>query len=126
MEDYAEMIVKRIVKGFVILIIGIAVFGGIVLGTQWLWNTLVPSIFGGPVLNYWQTLGLMVLAKLFLWPISKGGGHWGRHKSGFWQARWERMSPEQRERLKARMRDKWCGPMPAEPAKPAAESTPQA
>ena len=26
-----------------------------------LWNWLIPAFFGGPVVTYWQTLGMMVL-----------------------------------------------------------------
>ena len=31
---------------------------------MWLWNWLMPIIFGLPQLNYWQTLGLQWLAKI--------------------------------------------------------------
>lgn len=31
-----------------------------------LWNWLIPSLFNGPVLTFWQTLGLAFLIRLFL------------------------------------------------------------
>jgi hypothetical protein len=36
----------------------IALFGGIFM---WLWNALLPQIFGFAAINYWQSLGLLIL-----------------------------------------------------------------
>ena len=41
--------------------------------TMWLWNYLMPSIFGLPTLTFWQTFGLQVLASCFLPSRSQGG-----------------------------------------------------
>ncbi|MFC2115844.1 hypothetical protein ACFLTU_05175 [Bacteroidota bacterium] len=60
---------KFIVMGFVFLVL----FTYVVM---LLWNWLVPELFSGPVLNYWQTLGVLVLSKILL---SGLGGH---HKDG--------------------------------------------
>lgn len=43
---------------------------------QWLWNSLMPDIFGLPTINYWQAIGLFVLSKLLL-----GCGGLGSDKS---------------------------------------------
>ena len=51
------------------------IFGLVV---KWLWNWLMPGIFGLPVITYWQAFGLVVLAKL----LFGGFGHnhfTGRH-----------------------------------------------
>ena len=56
----------RILKftGFGILGLGfIALFIFIVMS---LWNWLIPLLFHGPVLNYWQTAGLFLLSKILL------------------------------------------------------------
>jgi len=37
---------------------------------QWLWNALMPDIFGLPVIGYWQAVGLVVLAHILF-----GSGH---------------------------------------------------
>lgn len=34
--------------------------------TMWLWNWLMPVVFGLPILTFWQTFGLMVLLKVML------------------------------------------------------------
>ncbi len=54
-------------------VLGVA---GMILFTfvvMWLWNTLVPELFNGPIVTYWQTLGLLVLSKILFSGIGKGG-----------------------------------------------------
>ena len=43
--------------------------------TMSLWNWLVPSLFNGPVLNFWQTAGLFLLSKILLTGVAPGGSH---------------------------------------------------
>ena len=50
----------------------VAVFGFVLM---WLWNWLVPEVFSGPVITYWQTIGLFVLSKI----LFSGMGH-GHHR----------------------------------------------
>ncbi len=54
------------VTGLVILgIVGaaaLAIIFGLVI--QWLWNTLMPEIFGLPEVSYWQAVGLVVLSHI--------------------------------------------------------------
>ena len=49
-----------------------------------LWNVLIPDLFHGPELTYWQTMGLLVLARLFVGGHCGRGrwkhGRWGRHR----------------------------------------------
>lgn len=33
---------------------------------MWLWNNLIPSLFNGPIIGFWQTFGLLVLVRLIL------------------------------------------------------------
>jgi hypothetical protein len=37
-----------------------------------LWNWLIPSLFHGPELTYWQTAGLFLLSKILLTGIAPG------------------------------------------------------
>ena len=93
---------------------------GLTYLTMTLWNWLVPDLFAGPALTFYQTLGLLVLLKILLWPLG-GGKRWSRHHGGpgaYWSAKWKSMTPEQRERLKARMQEKWCRPTTANDAEP--------
>lgn len=92
-------------------IVMIALFGYL---TMMLWNWLVPELFNGPVINFWQTMGLLVLSKIFLWTFGKHG-HNGRGRAGwapYWKEKWNTMSPDERERFKQKMKDKWCYKVP--------------
>jgi len=110
-------VVTMIVKIIVFLIIAVAVFGQAVLH---LWNWLMPSLFGLPVITFWQALGLMVLSWLLFGGLR---GFHGSHRRDYgrrWRhrmtERWERMTPEERERFRQGMRGR-CGPF----APPAAD-----
>lgn len=37
-----------------------------------LWNWLVPELFSGPILTYWQTLGILLLSKILLTGVGHG------------------------------------------------------
>jgi hypothetical protein len=43
-----------------------------VLVTMKLWNWLIPSLFHGPVLTFWQTAGLFLLSKILLTGVAPG------------------------------------------------------
>ena len=45
-------------------VLGVAGVFAFTFVVMWLWNWLVPELFNGPVLGYWQTLGLLVLSKI--------------------------------------------------------------
>lgn len=96
----------RILKWVTVAILFVVLFGGLVTV---LWNWLVPVLFNGPVITFWQALGLLLLAKILLGGFGKG--HWGGG-GPHWKHRYHQklssMSPEERERFKARMREKWC------------------
>lgn len=77
MEDHGmRHKVGRIVGMTVLGVLG-AVFLGLVLGylVEYLWNWLMPSIFGVGKIGYWQAFGLIILAKL----LFGGMGHHGSH-----------------------------------------------
>ncbi len=81
-----------------------------------LWNWLVPDLFDGPEVGYWQAMGIMVLSKILFGGLKHGwshkhGGH-GGDKHSHWRQKWhqkmEGMSPEERDRYKEQIRQK-CG-----------------
>lgn len=89
-------------------ILGIALF--IFLGGEivmQLWNWLLPSLFGWRQITFWQGLGILALCRILF------GGHvWRRSgRSRFrhrMAERWERMTPEERERVRQSWRGR-CG-----------------
>ena len=80
--------------------------------TMWLWNWLVPDLFNGPVISFWQTLGLLVLSKILFSGFGKKGGHNHGPIKGYWKYKLDKMTPEERERFKQKMKDKWCYKVP--------------
>ena len=57
------------------VLFGVAGLIAFTFAVMWLWNWLVPELFSGPVVTYWQTLGLLVLSKILFSGI--GSGHHG-------------------------------------------------
>jgi hypothetical protein len=85
-----------------IVIAAVAVCGWIV---QSLWNWLIPAIVGGHVITFWQAIGILLLCKLLFGGFrGRGGMHW-RHRMG---ERWDKMSPQEREKFRAAIRSR-CG-----------------
>jgi hypothetical protein len=79
--------------------------GGLVV--QQLWNWLLPAIFGFRQVTFWQALGLLALCRI----LFGGFGGRGGVRSGVSRraaARWESMTPEERERFRQGMRAR-CG-----------------
>ena len=103
----------RVLKFAVMGVVGVAVFGFVV---ECLWNSLVPVIFGGKAISFWQALGLLILSKILFSGFHRGGrgGGWNRRHM---EERWANMSAEERERFRAGMwgrRGGRCGG-PSEP-----------
>jgi hypothetical protein len=75
-------------------LLGIAAVFGFALVVMWLWNALVPELFNGPVLSYWQTFGLLILSKIIFSGIGRGPGDRSsharkyRHEEDFPRSRW--------------------------------------
>lgn len=99
---------KKIVKIILVGILAVLVMGTVIM---LLWNWLVPVIFKGPEIGFWQALGLFVLAKIF---FGFGGGKCRKGGAYSWKHRYyeklSAMTPEDRERFKKRMSEKWCSP----------------
>ena len=79
-------------------VLGVAAVFGFTLVVMLLWNALVPELFNGPELGYWQTLGLLVLSKILFSGI--GGGSKGDRSSHARKYRCEDDFPKSRWRKK--------------------------
>lgn len=60
-------------------VLGIAAVFGFTYVVMLLWNALIPELFNGPELAYWQTLGLLVLSKILFSGIGGGKGDKSSH-----------------------------------------------
>jgi len=106
------------------------ILGFIVLGTSailvitylfmLLWNMLIPDLFNGPILNFYQALGLMVLAKMLFgfgsvgkqydWKNKESITHFSTKKEEWKQkleSKMAHMSNEDKEKFKNSMKG-WC------------------
>jgi hypothetical protein len=98
----------KIGKGILFITLGIIIFGFVVMA---LWNGIVPDVFNGPELTFWQAVGLLVLSHLLLrgWAPWRYGNGWRHHR---WKQRFEEklaaMTPGEREKFKEEWKRR-CG-----------------
>jgi len=104
------MRIKRFLRWYFVIpiaMVAVPLFFGL-LGevVKLLWNALLPPLFGWRTITLWQGLGLLVLCRILFGGFGSGGG--GRRS--------KRMTPEERERFRQRMRERVCGPPGDAPA----------
>jgi len=79
-----------------------------------LWNWLLPPLFGWREITFWQALGLLALCRI----LFGGFGFHGSGRSSFrrrMEERCEHLTPEERERFRQRMRERFgFGPSTSE------------
>ena len=63
----------RIVLG-VLGVLALAIVLGFIFGAvvMWLWNRLLPGLFGFKLISYWQGVGLVILARLLFGSFGHG------------------------------------------------------
>lgn len=91
----------------------VAAFFAFVFVVMWLWNHLMPGIFGLREISYWEAFGLFLLSKLLFGGFHGGGGRskW-KDCDGPGRREWRRMSAEEKQKYKEEMKGKWrewCG-----------------
>src|SRR5881227_114101 len=100
-------------------IVGIVVFafigGEIVMR---LWNWLLPSLFGWRQVTFWQALGLLALCRILFGGFGVRGAQSSNVRRRMAE-RWEKMTPEEREKYRQSFRGCWGSFQPPE-AKPSA------
>lgn len=114
---------KRLIWIAPLAILGMALFifiGGEIV--MHLWNWLLPSLFGLRQITFWQALGILVLSRILF-------GGFGFHGSSRSDARrrikermaerWEKMTPEEREKYRQSWRGR-CSPLEPPDATPSA------
>ena len=84
-------------------ILAITIFG---LGVMSLWNWLIPALFGGKLITFWQALGMLVLSRILVGGFSRPRVV---HK-------WEQLTPEEREKFRTAMERRRCGEAGSAPA----------
>lgn len=98
----------KALKFVAVVAVGMLLLGYVVMA---LWNVLVPEIFHGPLITFWQAVGMLFLSHILL----RGWGPW-RHANGWRRDRWTHrfeeklsaMTPEERDKFKEEWRRR-CG-----------------
>lgn len=88
-KKIARSIAQKIAMG-IALLFGFAfliIIGGFVV--QWLWNWLVPGLFGLRQLTIWEALGLLALSRILFggWGRGGGGSHHRSRRGEWWKKR---------------------------------------
>jgi len=81
-------------------ILGIALFaflGGEII--RYLWNWLIPPLFGWHAVTFWQALGLLALCRILFGRFGGRGLAWSDNRRRF-EARWKTMTPDERDRFR--------------------------
>ena len=80
---------------------GLLIYGILGALVMLLWNALIPELFQGPMLNYWQAVGLLLLSHILLRTIPIYGLRGWRHARGgrMWKEGLASMTPEERAAL---------------------------
>jgi hypothetical protein len=86
---------------FVGIMMFLATIAGFSVAAMFLWNALMPEIFGLPVLSYWQAAGLVILARILFGGLGPGrfgphGGRGGFHQGNPFREKWLNMSDDER------------------------------
>jgi hypothetical protein len=87
------IIPAAIVAAPVVFAVFVLLGGGVVM---LLWNWLLPPLFGWPQITVWQGFGLLALCRILFGGFGGGGGHS------------KDITPEERERFRHRMSDRFC------------------
>jgi len=86
------------------IVLFVYLFGELVMH---LWNWLLPGLFGLHTIGFWQALGLLLLSRILFGGFGgHGHGHGRRRRM---EERWEKMTPEEREKFRQSFRGR-CGP----------------
>ena len=95
---------KWILKGLKFAAFAALAVAGLGLLVVGLWNVLVPDLFGGPYITFWQAIGLLALVRLLLVGVRPWGWRGPGYRGKPWQQRWEAkmasLTPEEREKIK--------------------------
>jgi len=86
-----------------------------------LWNWLAPAMFGLRLITFWQALGILILCRILFGGFGMLGGSGRSPRRGHMgdriadrvadrmAERCENMTPEERERFRQRVRERWGG-----------------
>ena len=97
---------KKLMLMIPIGIVAIALFifiGG--MAVMYLWNWLLPMLFGWRLITFWQAVGLLALCRILFGGVSGRGHHRSNWSGRRWAWGWKNMTPEEREKFREAVRE---------------------
>lgn len=98
---------KRLIFLAPVILLVVLVFvaiGGVIV--MELWNWLMPPLFGWHEIAFWQALGVLALCRILFGGVGFKGPV-GSNVRRRMDERCQQMTPEERERFRQRMRERW-------------------
>lgn len=96
-------------KGPFIFLFIIAAIFGLTAIVMLLWNEILPPLIHVSPISYWHAMGLLALCKILFGGMRFGGGSRGPGWRSHWKEKCDNMSPEEKEALKEKMKERWVG-----------------
>lgn len=94
---------KKVAFFAVMAVALVFLFGTIVM---YLWNMLLPEITGVKTINFWQAIGLFILARIlfggFRWGSPEHRKKWKNKRRAYWERKMDNMDDDKKNRLKER------------------------
>ncbi len=75
-------IIGMVIAGIVFAVLFALVFG---LAVQYLWNYLMPELFGAKTITYWQAFAFVILVKILFGAWGSYRGHHHHHGNKMWR-----------------------------------------
>ena len=113
MRSRARKLIFIVPAAIIGVILFVAIGGELV---KLLWNWLTPALFGWREITFWQAVALLALCRILFGRSGFGRrGSWKRGPGG-----WSRMTPEEREKWRETLRERWAArqPPPESPVNP--------
>ena len=89
-------------RGLTMLALAAAFLAALGYVVMSLWNAVLPAVAGVHAITFFQAVGLLVLSRILFGGL-RGRRLRGWHWRGRMQARWQQMTPEEREQFRSRM-----------------------
>ena len=94
----------RALKMITFAALAVTLLGYVVMS---IWNAVLPAVTGLHSITFVQALGLLVLSRILFGGL-RGWGRRGGHWRARMHARWQQMSPEERERFRDILGSRSC------------------
>ena len=95
-----RFIILKTLRILMLVALAVTLLGAMVMS---LWNWLLPPLAGWHPISFLQAMALLVLCRILFGSHRGAGGQWRQH----WKQRFERMTPEERQRFRDGLSRRW-------------------